>query len=350
MAEGASGSIALTAKIHAMYGKRLTAEQYRELVRKQSVAEIAAYLKQQTFYSGFLRDVNESSVHRGQLENVLRRVIYEEYRRMMIYIPSDSRAFYDFFLVRMEIDEILSYLRYLIAGRGGEYLFSLPSYFAEHADFDLYGLARVRSYEGLIDLLAHTPYADILRKFDPEAKDAADTVQIDNEFEQYYYAYLLKSVDEHFDGEEKEKLRKAVAAQLDLHNLTQTVRLKRYFNASPSYIRSLLHPFATLLPKEQLEKILEAPDANAALSLIGATRYGAYFAPGSFEYIEEAANSAIFAFNKRMLSSATSSATATVAYLNLKQLELTNLITIIESVRYGLHPADTEKLLVGVQG
>lgn len=349
MAEAETGSIALTAKIHAMYGKRITPEQYREMVRKQSVAEIASYLKQQTHYGELLRDVNESSVHRGQLENILRRDIYEDYRRVMLYIPAGSRKFYSYFLVRMEIDEILSFLRYLIAGRSTEYLFSLPSFFAEHAEFDLYGLSKVRSYDELVSLLAHTPYADILRKFDPKDTDRADTVQIDSEFQRYFYTYLLGAIRNNFSDATRDKLRRAVAMEYDLHVLTLIVRLKRYFHASPAYIRSLVQASATRLPAEELGKIIDAPDADAALNYIGATRYGAYFVQGSFEYVEAAANHAVFAFNRQLLATSTSSAVATMAYLNLKQLELQNLITIIESVRYGLHPADTEKLLVGAQ-
>ena len=42
---------ATVAKIRAMYGKRVTAEDYAELVTKQSVADIADYLKKNTHYS-----------------------------------------------------------------------------------------------------------------------------------------------------------------------------------------------------------------------------------------------------------------------------------------------------------
>jgi V/A-type H+/Na+-transporting ATPase subunit C len=73
-----TGSQALTAKVHAMYGRRLTPQNYRELVRKQSVSEVAAYLKQQTAYSPLLRDINENFIHRGQLENILRRDLFDQ--------------------------------------------------------------------------------------------------------------------------------------------------------------------------------------------------------------------------------------------------------------------------------
>lgn len=345
---GTSGSIALATKVHAMFGKRLTGENYRELVRKQSVGEIAVYLKQQTYYADLLHDVNESSVHRGQLENVLRRAIYEDYTRMLVYISPNGRKFYRFFLVRMEIDEILSYLRYLNAGRETEYLFSLPSYFAEHADFDLYSLAKVRSFDELLRLLANTPYGEILKKYDPASADVQDSVQIDNAFDRYYYQYLNRAIENNFAGQDKDKLKRAVGVQIDLLNITQIIRLKRYFNAPAEYIRSLLIPHTVRVKRETLDKMVESADADAALAVLADTRYAEFFAQGSFEYIEEGANRVLYDYNRKLLATSTSSAVAMMAYLNLKQLELQNIITIIESVRYGLHPAETEKLLVGV--
>lgn len=331
-----------------MFGKRLTDENYRELARKQSVGEIAAYLKQQTQYAEFLHDVNESSVHRGQLENVLRRAVYGDYMRMLVYISPNDRKFYRFFLVKMEIDEILSYLRYLNAGRETEYLFSLPSYFAEHASFDLYNLAKVRGFDELLRLLANTPYADILKKYDPTSAEIQDSVQIDNAFDQYYYKYLNRAIENNFAGQDKDKLKRAVGVQIDLVNIAQIIRLKRYFQAPAEYIRSLLIPHTVRIKPEVLNKMVEAPDADAALSTLADTPYADFFVPGSFEYIEEGANRVIYAYNKKLLATSTSSAVAMMAYLNLKQLELQNIITIIEGVRYGLHPAETEKLLVGV--
>lgn len=349
MAGSTSGSIALSTKVHAMFGKRLTDANYKELTRKQSVGEIAAYLKQQTFYAGTLHDVNESSVQRGQLENVLRRSIYGDYMRMLVYISPNERKFYRFFLVRMEIDEILSYLRYLYAGRETEYLFSLPSYFAEHADFNLYNLAKVRSFEELLRLLASTPYADILRNYDPANAEAQDTVQIDNAFDRYYYAYLNRAIENSFAGQDKDKLKRAVGIEIDLLNITQIIRLKRYFNAPVEYIRSLLLPHTVRIKSESLNKMAEAADADSALAVLADTQYAGFFAPGGFNYAEEAANRAIYDYDKKLLATSTSSAVAMMAYLNLKRLELQNIVTIIESVRYGLHPAETEKLLVGVK-
>jgi V/A-type H+-transporting ATPase subunit C len=123
-----TGSQALTAKLHSMYGRRLTQQNYRELVRKQTVNEAASYIKQQTAYGQLLRDVNENLIHRGQLENILRRDLFDEYLKIFHYVSRDEFNFYRFLVTKMEINEVLSCIRLLNAGREDEYIFSLPSF------------------------------------------------------------------------------------------------------------------------------------------------------------------------------------------------------------------------------
>lgn len=39
---------AISAKVHALYGRRIVRSQYEELCRKHTTSEIAAYLKERT--------------------------------------------------------------------------------------------------------------------------------------------------------------------------------------------------------------------------------------------------------------------------------------------------------------
>ena len=59
-------SNAILSKARAMYGKRLTKENYRELLNCKSVGEVAGYLKSRTAYNKVLAGINENEVHRGQ--------------------------------------------------------------------------------------------------------------------------------------------------------------------------------------------------------------------------------------------------------------------------------------------
>lgn len=56
------------AKARTMYGRRLTQNDYNELLKCRNVSEVAGYLKNNTIYSHALAGIVESEIHRGQLE------------------------------------------------------------------------------------------------------------------------------------------------------------------------------------------------------------------------------------------------------------------------------------------
>ena len=72
-------SNAILSKARAMYGKRLTKENYNDLLNCQTVGEVASYLKSRTVYGKCLAGINESEVHRGQLEVALRQKLFDDY-------------------------------------------------------------------------------------------------------------------------------------------------------------------------------------------------------------------------------------------------------------------------------
>ena len=349
MANGNNGSIALTTKLRAMYGKRLTAQNYRELLHKQNVSEIAGYLKQQVAYSETLHDINENSVHRGQLENVIRRQIFTDYIKTLKYINTSELKFYRFFLNRMEIGEILSCIRFLVSGNSGEYFFSLPSYFAEHSKVDLFALAKVKTYDELLNLLTNTPYHDVLQKFDPKAENKTDIIMIESELYKVYYTKLFHIIDEYFKGMLRDEIRDSFGIELDLINITQIIRLKKYFNLKGDQIKPLVLPYYFRIKETELARMADAPDADGALQALGETSYGKYFDQHNYDFIERISQEIIFEHNKKLLAFSTSSSVSVVAFLQLKRLEIDNVISIIEGVRYGVNPSEISKVLIGAE-
>jgi Archaeal/vacuolar-type H+-ATPase subunit C len=343
-----TGSKALTAKVHAMYGRRLTQQNYRELVRKQTVSEVATYLKQQTAYSPLLRDINENFIHRGQLENILKREVFDQYIKAFHYVGRSELKFYKFLILKMEIAEVLSCIRLLNAGHAGEYILTLPAFFAKHASFDLYALAKIKTFDELLKLLQSTAYYDILKKYDSAEGEKADIVKIEIEFNRLYYSRILDSIDTIFSGTVKDSMKDSFGMEIDLTNITTIIRLKKYFNAKSDYIRTLLIPYYFKVNRAALDTIMDAQDADAAWQAACSTRYGAAFKNYQFEFVENYAQQIMYRFHKQLLTFSTSAPVAVVSFFQLKDIEIQNIIHIIEGIRYALAPAQISKLLIGV--
>lgn len=343
------GSQAVTAKAHAMHGRKLTQQDYRELIRKQTVSEVASYLKQQTAYSSLLRDINENLIHRGQLEEILKRDLFDQYMKIFHYLDDDEVEFYRFLIMKMEINEVLSCLRLLNAGRQEDYFLTLPAFFAKHSSFDLYALAKVKNFADLLNLLKSTPYYEILAKYDPSDGGKIDVIKIEFEFNKLYYGTILDIIERRFTGKVKSELLNSFGMQIDLSNITGILRLKKYFNAESSYIDSLLLPYYTNVSHSELVNIMNAPDAEAAWRAACKTFYGASFKKYNFEYVENYAQQIMFDYHKRLFMFTNSAPVAVVSFLQLKETEINNIIHIIEGIRYSLPPAQISKLLVGVE-
>ena len=81
---------AILTKIRAMYGNRLTPQDYTELLHKQTVGDVAAYLKNQTHYRDVLAQTQESQVHRGQLEHMIHMELFQQYQRILRFCKSGN--------------------------------------------------------------------------------------------------------------------------------------------------------------------------------------------------------------------------------------------------------------------
>lgn len=333
--------------MRAMYGRRLVPENYKELLRKQTVNEVASYLKQQTSYSEVLRDSNENLMHRGQLEMTIRRQLFEEYTKVFHYVDRNELEFYGYLVTRMEINEILSCMRFLNAGRQGEYIFSLPSFLTKRLHVDLYALAKVKSFEDLQNLLKDTRYSEIFNKFPIRDSSQVDIAKMEVEFNKYYYNKVFSMIDTVFEGVVQEQIRNSFGMEIDLWNITTIFRLKKYFNMPANKISPMLLPYHFKIQTADLQEIMTAPDASSAWNVASKTYYGRYFTAHDFDVVEKYSQEILYNYHKNLLIRSNSTPVVVVSYLHLKTNEIDNLIHIIEGIRYGLEPSEIAKLLVG---
>ena len=70
--------LAVAAKVRAMYGGRMTGEDYRQLMGKTTIPQAAAFLQSHRGYRRELAGLHPEGLHREQLENALRaRDVYK---------------------------------------------------------------------------------------------------------------------------------------------------------------------------------------------------------------------------------------------------------------------------------
>lgn len=341
---------AIATKARAMYGERVTAADYEELLKKRSVGEAAAYLRDNTHYREVLGQLDPATVHRGQLEHLLRSLRYIQYQRLIAF-DFGQQELYRYIYAWDESRQLVAFLRFLGSKRGeqdGEpYHSRFDRRLAEHASYDLEKMVELKSYQELLDFFGGSEYGRLLRQFPPDMEGQLDLMKCEQAISAGYYRRQLDIVDKELSGGAREAMRRVFYQRIDNQNLSQAYRLKRFFHSDPAFIReSLLSlPFQTPLAKT-IDQIAEAESVAAVHSILdkaGLTQGGS---PEDTDFIETAVQRIRAKQSKKDLRNSGDPPVVLHAYITQLEIELGNVINVIESVRYGLPPEEIRSMLI----
>lgn len=336
-------SNAILTKIRAMLGKRLTQADYAQMARKNDVGEVAALLKENPSYAAALRHVEESSVRRGQLEALLKKDLFYKYSNLRRYDFSGG-DFYDFIIVQTEIDEILRRLMLLQSGEQVDFVIDLPSYMLGRTSFPLMDLARANDMDSLLECLAHTPYKGLLNRFAGRAIGEVSILDCENILYSYYYQYLVGTIRKQFRGSTRKQLLDLVSLEAETSNIQMIFRMKLYFQLPPELIRQYLYPYSYRLKKAQLDGLVEAQGFEELCRQMSLDSAGG---PLSEEDgVEPYTRRYCARLERRALRFATSAPVAMYTFFTLRRVEVENIITVIEGVRYHLPQEEIMKMLI----
>lgn len=342
---------ATVAKMHARYGKRLRQEDYSALMSCTSVAEAAGYLKKNTYYCHALENIDTDNIHRGNLENILRKNLVESYIKMTGFEHISDEEFYNYLIIKTEIDEILICIQHLNAGTT-DHITTLPIYMNKYTSFNLMSLAQVRSFGELLELTEKTPYYKLLAEFRPSKDNDGHEALINYagcelRLRTYYAKRMLDSL-KGFGKDTASRLESFIGTQIDVINIINSYRMTKYFNADAQDIRKRMIPVFSRLPERVLDSLYAARDEKEFLKLFADTCYGREIAANGFDMKnpEAALTKLRYKQTKRMFSSSQEPAECFFTFFNLAEIELKNIIMIIESIRYSLPSKEMNELII----
>ncbi|MBP3414161.1 MAG: V-type ATPase subunit [Clostridia bacterium] len=341
-------SNALLAKCRAIYGRRLGREAYDSLISCRSVSDVASQLSQ-THYAPAIAGLDQTSIHRGQLEAALGAMLYEELAGLCRYEQSLGTWISGYIIMRGEISQLLEFLKLLAAGRPGEYIFSLPDFFKEHTDLDLNALAMARSYRDMLVALKGTVYAKILIGFAPKEGQPFDIAMIEHALYEKLYYELINTINKNMKGKPKDEMLELVGTQIDLINFSHIYRLKRYYRAGADLVRRMTFRNHYKLSQKTAEAMAQTADADEVMRLLcDKTPYGKQINGDmvSEGYAEQEASRLLAKKARHLLRFSISPPVVLMAFSILAETELRDVVTIIEGVRYGLAPDEIRALTV----
>ena len=106
-------SNAITAKARAMLAEHLKPVDYATMLQRKTVGDIAIFLQSQPLYKESLEGINPKSIHRGQLEVLLRTGVFNRFAKLIRYADDNAKHFGHIAVMETEIELILMKLHSL---------------------------------------------------------------------------------------------------------------------------------------------------------------------------------------------------------------------------------------------
>jgi len=326
---------ATVARARAMHGKRLTEADYREMAGRNSVSEAAEYLKKSTHYSAALSNVNTATVHRGFLETLIRRYSFERYLNMCDFQQLRKEPFYNYLIVLSEIREILSVILHINADSSDEYITALPAYLIDKTGINLIDLAKAGSIKEMLAVLRHTGYYSVLKTIRTDEKGHVDYLDCEIKLRTFYYQWLTETIEKDFPKSTAGELLDQIRTQIDLINIINAYRMKKYYKLSSSEIEKKLIPFYRKLSKKTRSELFENESCDDFLKVFSKTYYGRDIDLEHPENFEVEMRKLQCRMAKKAFAFSQSAAVSIYSLVFLNDVEVKNIITIIEGIRYG---------------
>ncbi len=344
---------AVSAKCRCLIGKLLTREEYSALASQKTLAGAVAYLKEETSYSDLLSDIEPANIHRARLEQLLEGRLVDVYIKLYTFTSGPERRFIGHLLEELEIRYLLDAIRATEYDDSMEF-YSIPPFIRSHTTIDFARIFRTDSKAEILEALRGTEYYELLYPLLSDNKSRFS--QIEAEINQSYYKKLMTSYTDHFDKDQKKRIRAAISARIDLLNLSVILRIRRFKTLNEGFDRVKLD-FTAILPllipifgRFGESEIVSICSDELTLDETLDRFAELYRKPVGLFYEQNATgnygSAFLYRMSRGMATSSKPSFDIVFGYLSLIRFENDNIIYILEALRYGVPQEKIEASII----
>ncbi|MCF7930154.1 MAG: V-type ATPase subunit [Acholeplasmataceae bacterium] len=337
---------AISAKAKSIYGNFIKPEEYEKMAKFRSLSDFVGFLKKHENYREILKDVQESSIHRGNLEGLIQKNAFNQIIRLIKQVNTKDLEFYELDIVRQENEVILSAIRAMISEKFDENKGKVPYFFDIHTSIDLALVLKATNFSELIESLQKTPYYMILKPFDTRNKENIRYLDIEFALEDYYYDEAFRRVEKHYKGSVLKDLKSIFQTRIELSNIIKIYRLKKFYQADPATIKSILIKKNTRINEKKIDEIINLQNPDAILKYLSQSEFSRFTSDKDYVYVEYYAGHIRYDLAKKFMYFSTNVPKIYLAFVTLSSFEVENLTNIIEGIRYQINENEIKQMLI----
>ena len=324
--------ISLITKIRAMEGKLLKDIDYNNMHSMNSIVEIYAYLHEREDYRQIFDSHEEIiELHRNQLEHLLVHSLYENIIKIYRFATGEERRFLNIIITRFEIDAIKKCIANIGKDDSVKRVVTYAEFFKKHSEIDFLEISKAKNIIEFTRYLKNSRYNKLFDEL--LTREYTKLSDYETALDIAYYMSIW-NVKSDFNSDMEEIITHILGTEIDLYNIKNIFRCKKFYNMTPDRIRNYVVPQGYRIKKQQLEAMINAESIDDFIKEYNKTYY--VKSEISFEInnieasFERTRNNIHFEFIKKNPNSLA----RVYAYFDKKSYEVHYVTRIIENIRY----------------
>jgi len=321
----------LNARLRAKLSKLISAAQYDELMRAASMEGVFSIL-QQTEYRDIFKDV-VSAQDLPRVEGALVERLIGAHREVAAEAKGEVRRFVEELMRKYEVENLKTILRAWNANEEG--LFIYRERICNEIPVD--AILEAKTIEEIIVLLGETPYRKPLSEAREEYKRTGSLFYLEVALDRVLYEATWRAIEE-LSATDRKIAWRLLGIEIDILNINWILRFKRYYDLRLADVTRLMMPGGLQVKEELVREIYPGRDAG---SLMTALLTGVYSGlPQAIEaekevealhLLEGLLRETYVQQLRKALGGYPFTIGTVIAYLRLKKMEVSNIITIVNA-------------------
>lgn len=335
---------AVTAKVHSLFAKRLTDEDYGNLLSFHTNEEIFNYLRSETYYAEYLDALPSVTLSHTRFENALQKSLLDRKASLCRFQKLIGDETYRYFIKKDETETILYCTRHLDTEFITD-LFERPPVYTREQRISGTELQRATSFEELASLLSGTPYAGLIEPLLSSGNNYKSLAALERILFNKLYSEVKDLICKKYKGKARDEILAFIKFISDMNTVSSLYRLTENYPDGKNFKTREFMPSVTAFTQKEISEFETAQSPEDVLSIIRSSVYGKYFTEKP-ENIDLYVRRLILKKSMKNIRYSQNSVLALFSYETVMKNEIRNIIHIIEGVKYGLTPDEISDIIV----
>ena len=334
---------AINTKLSAKRRTFLSEKEWGKAAELKTVPQMIEFLKKREGYIDIFTKYKMEELRRGDLEVLLERYMVSQIESILHYYAGSYKEFFKVFLMEYEINDLQIILRTIARNEDKSGLEKSFVHSEKYEKCNYQKLLSSKNVAQFIDALNGTIYYEALKTM---VQEDVNKREFHMEMKLYilFYKGLMEGINK-LEAKDQEVGRKIIGTKADLINIQWIYRATKYYAISPEEILIYSLPFGNKLTYQKLKTLCYAKSLEEFKQM--AEKFIGYqlFTDSEDEFLDRNIDKCIYEFVLRFLRGDESIA-QTLAYIYTLEIEVKDLTSLTEGIRYTLPEIELSKYLV----